>query len=746
MFEFLFNYSREEFARSSLFYAGSWPAWLLILLAAGGAALIVVFLLRHRRQATAWRLAAVGLLQLAMLGLAILLLRQPTLETELLKPGENSVALVADASESMVYGDGESRFQAAVAGLERVLEDSDLNIEARRYTLTGDATPVTSFDTLQPSGDTTAFARSLLEVLDDARNRSLAAIILGSDGIDTAGGISAEQLAEIASYGVPIHTLAVGRDAMPEDLEISQVLVPERALPASSIAARVSVRHDRAGAARLRVYDDDELLASTALQLRPNTTTTTSWIDLDLDNPGFHRLEFSVAGDGEGENEPEMRNNSRGALVEVADQRYRVLYFEGEPRWEYKFLRRAMDDDEGIDLASLLRVSENKFYRQGLDAAGELAGGFPSTRAELFGYQALIIGSVEAASFSSQQLQLINDFVSERGGSLLMLAGLKGLGNGGWGQSAIADALPARLPPSSVESFTRRKAPVSLTPQGADLQMLHIAAADEDNRQLWQNLPEVADYQSVGELKPAAMTLLNVTTDSGTQPLMITQPFGRGHTYILATGGTWRWQMSMPVEDQSHEIFWRQLLRALVSPTPAAVSLQASAIAGGNAVQLRAEFRDEEFRPVDGLNVTVVVSHEDGESWVEDMLPSEDEAGVFVADTVPSKSGSWYYEAIAERDGEPYETARTSLYSESGNREFFNIRRNGTLLRRLADATGGRYLEAADAASLADDLRYSSAGITEKIHRPIWNAPAFFLLLLLLKSAEWLLRRRWSSI
>lgn len=743
MFEFLFNYSREEFARGSLLYAGSWPAWALTLLALTGTVLIVGFLLQRRRQTSVPRLLAVAALQLSMLAVVIFLLREPTLETELLKPGENTVALVADGSESMIYGETRSRFELATASLENALGDERPNVETRRYLMADGAVSVDTFDGLQPTGPTTSIARSLVDVLDNARNRSLAAVILSSDGIDTVGGISAEQLAEIAAYGVPIYTIAVGRDAVPEDLELSQVFVPERALPETSLSARVSIRHDRPGTAQVRVYDGDQLLASTPVELGPNSTTTTSWISLDIGSAGFHRLEFNVAGD---EDEPETRNNARGALVEVADQRFRTLYFEGEPRWEYKFLRRALDEDEGIDLVSLLRVSENKFYRQGLESPEELANGFPESREALFSYDALIIGSIEAASFSDDQLRLINDFVSERGGSLLMLAGPKGLGNGGWGQSAIADALPARLPPSTVSSFERLKAPVSLTPQGADLQMLRFATSDDENRQRWRDLPEVADYQSVGELKPAAMTLLNVTTASGSQPLLITQPYGRGHALILATGGTWRWQMSMPLEDQSHETFWRQLLRALVATTPANMSLTAGNSAGGNTVQLRAEFRDDAFSPVDGLKVTAVVSHEDGDSWVVDMLPSEEEAGVFVAETVPSKSGSWYYEAIAERNGEPYEVVRTSLYSESDNREFFNIRRNSALLRRLSDATGGQYFEAGDIGSLPDALRYSAAGITEKIHQPIWNAPAFFIVLLLLKAGEWLLRRRWSTI
>jgi uncharacterized membrane protein len=643
----------------------------------------------------------------------------------------------------MAYGEGPRRFDVALESLAAAIPSGSTGLTAQHYTISEFAEPVETFISAEPDGTSTSIADSLIDIIDSARSQSLAAVILASDGIDTAGGISASQLADVAAFGVPIHTIGVGRDRIAEDLELTQLVAPTKALPGSTVTARVAIRHDREGEARVRVYDGDELLATEAVQLPANTTTTTAKVNLDLRDAGYHRLQFSVDGV---DTEPELRNNVRSTLVKVEEQQFRVLYFEGEPRWEYKFMRRAMDPDGDIRLVSLLRVSPNKFYRQGLESAEQLEAGFPATRDELFAYDALIIGSVEAASLSDEQQQIIGDFVSERGGSLLMLAGPNGLGNGGWGQSSIADLLPSRLPPSSVDSFFRTKAAVQLTPQGADTEMLRLAATLEENRTAWASLPEVADYQATGNMKPAAMTLLNVVTETGSQPLLITQPFGRGHVYVLASGGTWRWQMSSPLEDQSHETFWRQFMRALVASAPPGISLSANGSQGATEVQLRAEFRDDAFRPVDGIRVSAVVSHEDGDSYTLDLLPSQDDAAVHVADAPLSETGTWYVEAIAERDGEAIHVARTSVYSESEQAEYFNIRRNSALLRRLSDATGGQYFEPGDLGALPDLLRYSNAGITEQILRPVWDAPALFLLLFVIKFGEWLLRRRWRTI
>ena len=161
---------------------------------------------------------------------------------------------------------------------------------------------------------------------------------------------------------------------------------------------------------------------------------------------------------------------------------------------------------------------------------------------------------------------------------------------------------------------------------------------------------------------------------------------------------------------------------------------------------MRAEFRDEAFLPIDDISVSAVLSHEDGNSLTINMLPSAGDPGVFTAEAPLDASGSWFFEALAERDGEPLHVARASVYSESGQAEHFNIRRNTALLQRLSEATGGQYFDAGNLDGLADLLRYSAAGITEQILRPVWHAPAIFMLLLLLKFGEWLLRRRWRTI
>jgi len=499
LFEFLFKYPRDDYVRSELIYTGDWPLWLLALLITFALAGISWLLYRRRSAVQPPQMLAIWVLQVALLALVIWVLQQPTLSTEQLRAGENAVAFVLDNSESMAYGDAESRLQQAMRSLSSSLAaDSSLELSVQHYELSDRARSVDSFLESEPSGTETSIAASLTDVLLEARFNPLAAIVLSSDGADTSGGLSSAELVEVASFGVPVHTVAVGRESIPEDIELTDVVLPNKVLPGSTITARVSIRHDGAASTRIKVYNGDALLESLPVELRQDASSTTAWVNIELAEAGHHHLRFSLDGIP---GEQELRNNSRSTLVEVADREYRVLYFEGEPRWEYKFMRRALADDEDLRIASLLRVSPNKYYRQGIDSPEQLENGFPATRDELFSYDALIIGSVEAVWLSEEQQEIIHDFVSERGGSLLMLAGPNGLGNGGWGQSRIADVLPVRLPPSTTNSFFRKKAAVVLTPQGADDQMLRLADTTAANRQSWNALPQIADYQVTGNLK-----------------------------------------------------------------------------------------------------------------------------------------------------------------------------------------------------------------------------------------------------
>jgi uncharacterized membrane protein len=741
MIEFLFKYPEQAFTDSEFILASGWPLWLFYSLIGVCIALVAAALVWKRASLRWWQLGILGSVQMLMLALVLFVVWQPALVNERLLPGENAIAIVLDTSSSMALTDGDAtRMEQA----QPLLTPDNLANLASTYTIlpysfAGSAEPLVDFTQLPDPGNASNLGASLLQTLREASSASLGAVILISDGADNSGTIAQSELGEIASFGVPVHTIGIGREAMPEDLELEAVLLPNKALPGTTLTARVNIRHDAGGQARIKVYDGDTFLSTTEVELDPTQTSTLAFIDIEVEEPGQLDLRFTLDPIN---GERNLANNTRASVVDVPEGKYRILYVEGEPRWEYKFLQRALADDPSIQLSTLLKVTPNKFYRQGIDAPEQLENGFPTERHELFAYDALIIGSMNVAEFTAEQQDMIRDFVSVRGGSLLMIAGLNGLGLGGWGESVVHEVLPSRLSVQEAD-FVRVQVPVVLTESGRNEPMLKFSDSDIDNAQLWSELPAVADYQKLGPLRPAATTLLEVNVDGNNLPLLVSQPYGRGHSFILATGGTWRWQMSLPLEDLRHETFWRQLARNLVAASPRPFDL--SATVENENIVVRADVRDPDDDANQGLAITAVVSSDSGELLNLDLLPAAGQAGVYQASFTPAGNGLYSIEAITRKGEDLVSAVRTATRFDQGQ-EAYNIRQNRALLERISASTGGKYWTPEQFDELSQAISYSTAGITEQQINYLWDAPFFFILLLLLKTAEWLLRRWWKVI
>ena len=741
MFEFFFKYSPAIFEESEFILANTWPIWFLYTLGFIFLASCLFMLIWQRKVLSLYQLASIGGLQALMLALILFVLWQPALVTERLVGGENAVAVLLDSSASMaLIENGETRMDQAQAllskeGLEELADIYDI----LPYAFAGEVTELNAFAELPNPGDASNIGSSIVQTLREASNTSLGALILVSDGADNSGNIDAATLSEIVSYAVPIHTVGIGREAIPEDLELTSIQLPQSALPGTTLSAGVSIIHDQGGMTRIKVYNGDELISTEEIELNANQNMTTAFIDVEVSEPGELDLRFTL---DPVNGERNLANNSRAQVVDVPDGNYRILYIEGEPRWEYKFMQRALDEDPSVQLSTLLRVTPNKFYRQGIDDPDQLAEGFPLERSELFAYDALIIGSVELAEFNEEQQQMIHDFVSERGGSLMMLAGLNGLGLGGWSESVVSEVLPVRLAADDA-AFVRQQAKVIPTPSGLASPILLFSDNPAENLERWNELPNIADYQNLGSLRPAATTLLEIDVNGELQPLLVTQPYGKGQSYIMATGGTWRWQMSMPLEDMSHETFWRQLARGLVVNSP--LPFELSTNIENEEIRVRAQVRDPDAEENQGLAVSAVVSSEYGPAMTLELLPSSNQPGVYEASFNPADTGLFSIEAISRVGNTPVSSVRSAIRYEQ-NQEAFAIRQNRDLLENLAAVTGGQYWQAQNWDELPEAISYSTAGITEQDIRYLWDAPIIFILLILLKAAEWLLRRRWRTI
>jgi hypothetical protein len=206
--------------------------------------------------------------------------------------------------------------------------------------------------------------------------------------------------------------------------------------------------------------------------------------------------------------------------------------------------------------------------------------------------------------------------------------------------------------------------------------------------------------------------------------------------------------MAQDARDQSHETFWQQLLRWLAGGVEERVTLMTTrqTYSGEEAAVIRAEVRDQNYLPAPGAVVSVHLLGPGGVSDTIELQPARSEPGVYEAQWRAPRPGPYLAEATAREGTEELGRDTVTFRREDGTREFFRTEQNRELLERLAAQTGGRYYRPDDARDLAREIELSEAGITVRETRPVWNAPAAFLLLAGLKTAEWLVRRRWGAI
>lgn len=746
MFELLFTHPLWAYKTGQFAFASAWPQWLLavsILVAVG----LIAATLWRRRQ-LGWRLLVpVGILQSLLAAAVLCLLWHPVLNVERVRDRENVLAVALDASASMAYGDAQhSRLQDVAGALQKgTLAKLEDTFEVRLFGFAQATTPIDSLESMPAPGPQTRIGDSLVQVLQSAGSIPLAGIVLFSDGAENGGSLSEERLTEIASYGVPIHTVGVGPEQVEGDLELERLDVAASAPVGSTVTAQVGIRHQGAGATRLRVYDRDALIAARDIQLPRDVTATTVTVDLPAGEPGTHELRFAL---DPLEGERNTINNSRTRVVDVPATRRNILYVEGEPRWEYKFLRRAAERDRALRVASVVRTTPNKYYRQGVDSASEVSEGFPVSAAELFAYDAVVIGSYEAASLRLEQHRLLKEFVDHRGGTVLMLAGRHGLAAGGWQNAAVAQTLPAQLAGRQVTALVQKEVRAQPTLYGMQSPILRFENDPKHNAERWKSLPVLADYQTLGRLKPGAIVLLEGSADRTRMPLLLWQHYGRGATYMLATASTLRWQMRLPPEDESHEVFWRQLLHAISATAPPRASIQPERMAYDDErnVRLVAELRNERFEPINDASVELRIAPQAEPAFVQPMQPSGQGDGRYVAGVDAGTPGLYRIEMTARAGDKEVGNAITHVLRNDGVAEHFGTYQHRAALERLATMTGGRYWPLDDLDGLAAAIPYSKAGVVERQTLDLWNLPAVFLLLLALKLGEWLLRLRWGRL
>ena len=693
-------------------------------------------------------------LRMAALALVVFCLFRPTLIVKAAIPQQNVVAVLLDDSRSMQIADWTDNQPRAEFLRQQLAADSSPLLKAlsdrflvRVFRFSSTAGRVNSVKDLTFGGSQTKIGAALDGVRDELAGLPVAGVVLVTDGADTSEGSLTNTLLNLKAEKLPVFTVGVGSAKLPRDVQIDRVSTPRTVLKGASLLVdAVITQSGYAGqTVTLDVEDDGRIVGSQKVQLPVDGSPATVRVRATASEPGPRVFSFKVAPQ---QGEVVTQNNVRQSLVDVRDTREKILYFEGEPRSEMKFIRRAVADDKNLQIVTLQRTADNKFLRLDVDTPDELLGGFPKTRDELFAFHGLILGSIEAAAFSADQLQMIADFVDRRGGGLLMLGGARSFGEGGYGGTPVADALPLVIDPRTraAEPTTFARLKVLPTRAGQAHAVTQIAGSEAASAARWPDLPQVTTINAPLDIKPAATVLLNGTDERlRAMPTLVWQPYGRGKGIAFLPQDSWEWQMhaSITLEDQTHENFWRQMLRWLVTDVPGSIeaSTTTDRVEPGEAVTIEASVVDPTWVELNDAHVVARVTRPGGTTLDVPLQWTGERDGQYRGTFVSTVPGAYEIAVDGDREGKPIGTNVAYVRAGAGDAEFFDPTMHEAPLRRIADETGGRFYTTATVAGLPEDVSYAGRGVTSVEERELWNMPIILIMLVGLVCAEWGYRR-----
>ncbi len=753
IFQALFSYSPFVF-RQGEFRFDLTPASFAAALLVGAVAAGAVMTYKRIRVNEGRTRDRVVLTALRVLALAVVLfcLFRPTLVVRAAVNQQNVVAVLLDDSRSMQIPDqnGQPRGQyvrtefGENGALFKSLKDKFL---VRVFRFSSAAGRLGTAEEMRFDGSQTKLGPALTGAREELAGLPVAGIVMVTDGADTTDASIGEALLGLKAEKLPVFTVGVGSEQLPRDIQIDRVSTPRTVLKNASMLLDVIVRQTGYGGRTVTVdvVDEGRIVGSEKVELPSDGSPATVRIRGKASEPGARLFKFRVAPQ---EGEVVTQNNVRESIVNVRDDTERILYFEGEPRWEFKYLNRAVTDDKNLLNVSLQRTADNKYMRL-RGEEDEIVGGFPKTREELFKFRGLILGSVEAGLFTGDQLQMIADFVDRRGGGLLVLGGPRSLGEGGFGGTPVADALPLLIDPRTRASEPGPMVRLKVTPTraGQTHAVTQLAPTEPASMARWNDLPVVSTVNAPLQAKPGATVLLTGTDEAGrSRHVLASQPYGRGKAIVLTVQDTWNWQMdaSISVEDQTHENFWRQMLRWLVDGVPDAVDVRTSSdrVDPGEAVTVDATVVDPQFVELNDATVVAHIARPDGTSETIPLQWTGERDGHYRGTFVSTKAGAYEVAVDASRaGGQAVGSSTTYVRAVPSEAEYFDPTMHAQPLRRIAEETGGRFYTPESAKGLAEDVRVAGRGVTAVEERELWNMPIVLIMLIGLVCAEWGYRR-----
>jgi uncharacterized membrane protein len=769
-------------------FVPGWP-WLVGAGALAAALLLLSYALAVGRPKWWLRMTLLTVRWLVIAAVAFCLLDPHRVE-EVRREQAAPVAVLLDCSRSMSIPDvADSRLGAARAWLhEQVLPRWPAGVPRSLFAFSQALEPLASPDTASPTGGVTSLAGALEHLLAIPREDPLAAVILCSDGIDTAQGDPLALAKVFRRKGIPIYTASFGTRQEPRDIGLDNLQV-KRAVP-NQAPTRIGLSLRSPGFPGLTVPVQiryrNQVVASQEVRL----TGGEQRVEMDFTprQKGYQIYEVTVPLQT---GEWLAYNNRRAFGLEVVDPTIHVIYMEGTPMQsdapipEWKYLKDALESDKNIKVKVLYQplsgAAEGGSFRRTVDAdpqTGEKAyavnhptRGFPRTMAELLQHDVVIHSDIKTQFFTAEQLQNMAAFVEQHGGGFVMVGGNSAFGKGGY-QKTIID----RIIPVAMQQFADSAKLVfqmQVPPEALAHPIMALGATREETTRIWtQKLPVLYGFNRVDRAKPGAVVLattpaqgLSYGSGNGQKVVLAVQEIGKGRSMAFPsdTTRTWgadfetRWgeplNPSYAVDESNcdsryYRAFWINAVRWLaagkVSKTNSAVTLELarSYSLPGQSTSGRIMVRDPEARPLSGAEVALVLSA-DGLNVATNRAAFDPASLSYLVELHPLGPGRYTATATASLQGRKLGDDQQLLVCEETDREMAEVRARPDLMAEVARLSGGKDLTDTldDAAALASMFERVPPATVNYRRTPLWDNGWWMAAIFALLTAEWVVRR-----